>query len=182
MSLKGGNKMWDQEKYLRALNFAAVAHGDQKVPGKPYSYVVHLAEVAQEVMAAAANSKEALDSDLSVQCALLHDTIEDAGVHYEELKNLFGSRVADGVLALSKNKLLPKDKQMKDSLERIKNQPKEVWMVKLADRITNLQTPPEYWSIEKISGYRSEATEILNELKGANDFLADRLTKKIDSY
>lgn len=31
---------------------------------------------------------------------------------------------------------------MKDSLKRIKKQPKEISMVKMADRITNLQIPP----------------------------------------
>lgn len=41
--------------------------------------------------------------------------------------------------------------QMQDSLRRIKSQPREVWMVKMADRITNLQPPPGHWSEEKDS-------------------------------
>ena len=37
---------WSQDRAARALEFAAEAHGDQRVPGKSYSYVVHLAGVA----------------------------------------------------------------------------------------------------------------------------------------
>ena len=47
--------------------------------------------------------------------------------------------------------------QMADSLARIKQQPKEVWLVKLADRSANLGKPPHYWSAEKILAYRQEA-------------------------
>lgn len=175
--------MWDQNKYCEALNYAAAVHGDQKVPGQPYSYVVHLAEVAQEVMAAiadAASKGGSLDADLAVQCALLHDTIEDARVSYGEIKDRFGPAVAEGVAALSKNEALPKEQQMGDSLDRIRRQPKEVWMVKLADRITNLQAPPGYWTDEKKKRYREEAQEILHALGEADAFLAARLKVRIE--
>lgn len=39
--------------------------------------------------------------------ALLHDTIEDTGVTYEDLKQEFGTRVADLVLAESEDKSKP---------------------------------------------------------------------------
>jgi (p)ppGpp synthase/HD superfamily hydrolase len=38
---------------------------------------------------------------------------------------------------------------MLDSLNRTKQLQKEVWAVKLADRITNLQTPPTHWDTVK---------------------------------
>jgi hypothetical protein len=55
--------------------------------------------------------------------------------------------VANGVMALSQDqvtwahviKFKRKWLQLEDSVTRIKLQPMEVWMVKLADRITNLQ-------------------------------------------
>ena len=65
----------------------------------------------------------------------------------------FGKDVADGVLALTKNENLPKEDRMRDSLERLLKQPKQVQIVKLADRITNLQAPPHYWTKEKIVNY-----------------------------
>ena len=55
-------------------------------------------------------------------------------------------------------------------------------MVKLADRITNLQTPPSYWTTEKIIEYRQEAIEIHTALKEASPFLALRLAQKIENY
>ena len=94
---------WDQDKYNLTLNYAATAHGEQKVPGTSYSYIVHLTEVAQEVMAAivyAAKTGAELDADLAVQCALLHDVIEDTRVTYDEIARSFSEPVADGVLAL----------------------------------------------------------------------------------
>jgi len=54
--MTGGSQIWDQDEYLRAMNYAAAVHGEQKVPGQPYSYAVHLAEVAQEAMAALCSS------------------------------------------------------------------------------------------------------------------------------
>ena len=71
---------------------------------------------------------------------------------------------------------------MRDSLERIGKQPKEVWMVKLADRITNLQPPPKHWNKEKIANYRHEAQLILEALKEGSAGLALRLERKILDY
>jgi len=94
----------------------------------------------------------------------------------------FGAAVADGVRALSKDPALPKPEAMADSLRRIRQQPVEVWMVKLADRINNLQRPPEYWAAEKIYAYQAEAEKILQALGAASPFLAARLREKIDAY
>ena len=71
---------------------------------------------------------------------------------------------------------------MKDSLQRIKQQPQEVWMVKMADRITNLYHPPFYWNVEKILRYSQEAKLIHSELKASNHELAKRLLDKIEAY
>jgi hypothetical protein len=71
---------------------------------------------------------------------------------------------------------------MADSLARVKEQPREIGMVKLADRIVNLQPPPSYWSADKRSRYREEAFQIHEALKDSCLFLADRLLKKISEY
>ena len=121
--------------------------------------------------------------DLLLLCALLHDVIEDTNGTYDEIEKEFGVEVADGVLALSKDENLhSKVEQMKDSIERIRIQPKEVWMVKLSDRITNLQPPPKHWDKEKVKKYRNEAVLILEKLGEANQYLAERLQIKIAEY
>jgi (p)ppGpp synthase/HD superfamily hydrolase len=108
--------------------------------------------------------------------------IEDTRVGYDEIAVAFGPAVADGVLALTKDDALPHAEQMADSLRRIRLQPPEVWMVKLADRISNLQPPPAYWSAEKTAIYRDEAEQIYAALAEASPSLAARLRTKITGY
>lgn len=170
---------WNQDLFKKTLDFAAKAHGAQVVTGSGAPYVVHLIKVASEVLRAADGS---FDVDLSMQCALLHDSVEDAGMQVETLRTAFGSAVADGVSALTKNDALPKAEQMADSLRRIKLQPREVWLVKLADRITNLEPAPAHWSPEKRVKYRLEAQEIHDALGSAHAGLAARMREKIAGY
>ena len=175
------NNNWQQDKYVKACKFAAQAHNGQLVPGTDLPYLVHLSLVSMEIIAAI-GTDDRYDADLAMQCAWLHDTIEDTETSYDDIVENFGVAVADGVLALTKNNSLPKSEQMGDSLRRIRLQPKEVWVVKLADRITNLQPPPSKWSQEKIANYRIEALLIYEELKDANEMLADRLLAKAQEY
>jgi hypothetical protein len=55
-------------------------------------------------------------------------------------------------------------------------------MVKLADRITNLQPPPPNWTKKEIMAYWKGAKEIHATLKSASPFLERRLAQKIESY
>ena len=180
---------WSREKYFKALKFAAEAHKDQLMPGTDLPYVVHVSLVAMEILAALA-AEEVDRPNLAVQCALLHDCLEDTYVIYDELTDKFGSYVANGVLALSKDGAIGisedehkrKWLQLEDSLKRIKKQQRETWMVKLADRITNLQPPPGHWNDEKIARYKQGAELIHKELASASEYLGQRLRKKIEGY
>ena len=174
-------KEWTQEGYQRALRFAAEAHGAQTVPGTTLPYLLHVTSVTMEIIAALRVEPEH-DQELTVQCALLHDVVEDTDRPDVELRAVFGPAVADGVSALSKDKVLSKEKRLPDSLRRIQAQPPEIWMVKLADRIVNLQPPPAHWSAAKVEAYRAEAALIHDCLKGASPFLATRLQQKIKTY
>lgn len=173
--------MFSQDRYQQALDFAARAHGDQRVPGSGFPYVVHLAKVAMETIAACA-ADPALDGDLAVACALLHDSIEDAGVAAADIEAQFGPSVRRGVEALTKDESLPKERRMQDSLDRIKAQPREIWIVKLADRITNLEPAPPHWTAEKRRAYREEARTILENLRGASELLERRIEARIGAY
>lgn len=173
--------MWSQDRYTVACRVAAAAHAGQTVPGSELPYLLHVTLVAMEVVAAL-RAEPGHDEDLAVQCALLHDTIEDTPVSFEELESAFGRAVAAGVLALTKDEALPKDEQMPDSLRRIREQPHEIWMVKLADRIVNMQPPPKHWEPDKVAAYKVEAREILRTLGEASPLLAARLAEKIERY
>jgi (p)ppGpp synthase/HD superfamily hydrolase len=190
---------WSQDLYLKAFHVAARAHRWQLYPvaragvqpaarmpipwgiGARIPYIMHLSFVSMEIMAAS-GAGETFDTDLALQCALLHDTLEDTRLRYGQILDQFGEDVALGVLALTVNKRLPRDEQMPECLTRIRQQPREVWMVKLADRITNLQPPPRHWSKGRIRDYHREAGVILDALHEASPFLADRLRLKINEY
>lgn len=173
----------DQDMILNAWNYATAAHNGQRVPGTDFPYINHVGSVAMEAMSAVIHNPDMENPGLLIVCAILHDIIEDTEGTYEDITQRFGKAVADGVAALTKNTALPdKEAQMKDSITRILKQPKAVWMVKLCDRITNLQPPPSYWSAEKIAAYRDEAVFILESLGGANAYLEQRLRMKIEGY
>jgi (p)ppGpp synthase/HD superfamily hydrolase len=95
----------------------------------------------------------------------------------DEVQNIWqlASRLHDGQKYDHLEKML-------DSLKRIKQQPKEIWAVKLADRIVNLYEPPYYWNNDKKKKYKEESEIILKELGDGNQYLADRLRNKIASY
>lgn len=152
---------WNPDDYLAAWYFAARAHAGQTFkdqrPDEHLPYCVHLGAVAMEVMHVL-KSRPDLDGRLALQ-------------------------VAQGVLALSKNKQVgDKAAQMADSLARIQQQPDEIWLVKLCDRITNLSPPPHHWSREKIAAYRDEAQRILDALGRADAGAAQRLSARIADY
>jgi len=174
--------IWNQDRYTKAWNFACDVHHGQLFPSSDLPYIKHIANVMMEAMGALVNGKSVQDPNLLLEVALLHDSIEDTPTTYQQLEEEFGKSVADGVMALSKNLSRPKEDQMIDSIERIKKQPKEIWMVKLADRISNLQKPPASWDKYKVRRYRDEAQLILDELGDADDYLHDRLGAKIASY
>ncbi|MBS9461318.1 bifunctional (p)ppGpp synthetase/guanosine-3',5'-bis(diphosphate) 3'-pyrophosphohydrolase [Flagellimonas sp. 389] len=171
-----------QELYQKAIKFAGEKHSNQKVPGTNSNYVLHISNVAMEVLMAH-HFDNNFDVDFAVQVALLHDTIEDTDTDFEEIKSVFGEAIANAVQALTKDESLPsKQERMTDSLSRINKLQKEVGLVKLADRITNLQTPPDYWSKEKIMKYCEEAKLISNALNNKNAYLNERLDLKIADY
>jgi (p)ppGpp synthase/HD superfamily hydrolase len=173
--------MWDSEVYKKALQFAAVAHRNQKVPGGDIPYITHVVQVCQEVMSAYLQGPS-FDVNLSIQCALLHDTIEDTEVRFPQILAEFGAAVAHGVLALTKDSALDKSLQMADSLKRLRKQPPEVGLVKLCDRIENLSEPPVYWKRDKCQRYLVEAQEIVDQLGPCNTYLKQRLEQRILEY
>ena len=170
----------NQDKITKAWFFASRVHKEQKYPGEELPYITHIGNVLLEVMAVTSSLDNA---QLAICCAILHDTIEDTGTTYEDILQEFGKDIANGVQALSKDKTLnTKQEQMQDSLKRIKEQAKEVWVVKMADRVANLGEPPHYWSLEKKRAYQEEARLILEQLHEASEQMANRLKAKIEDY
>jgi len=190
----------------KAWLFAAERHQGQVYPGTELPYITHIGLVLtvlsgaleREMLHAGVDwerkrrqrggglhtlesPRPNLDVDFAKCCAILHDTVEDTETTVEEIAQRFGDSVAAGVSALTKNKALG-EQAMADSLRRIREQPREVWLVKLADRIANMSTFPPHWSEEKRLAYAKEAEMILRELGEASMRLSDWLELIITAW
>jgi (p)ppGpp synthase/HD superfamily hydrolase len=121
----------------QAIAFAAEQHGDQRRPtGVPY--VEHLLE-ALEVLVVGAG---VTDPDV-LAAAILHDVIEDTHCTAADIAARFGPRVAELVGWVT----IPEPARGEDrwtvkqaSLLRLADAPRDAILVKLADRVSNVQT------------------------------------------
>ena len=85
-----------------------------------------------------------------IQAALLHDTVEDAGVTLDEIENTFTKEVRDIVAALSEDKSLPtwQDRKL-DYYEKISAPENEAAvLVSLADKMDNLNDTYYEWCVK----------------------------------
>ena len=55
-----------------------------------------------------------VEDEETITAALLHDTLEDTATDYDEIASLFGEQVADYVVLLTKNPMLPKKEREED--------------------------------------------------------------------
>lgn len=175
--------MWDEEIFNKAMFFAIKAHGNQKMKNPEETpYFAHIFGVTQNLIKNAIEDNAKIDWNFAVQVALLHDTIEDTAITYDDIKQNFGERVANGVFALTKNLDLPKREQIIDSIQRIIVQPKEVAMVKLSDRLFNIRDRVPSWNDEKLKYYKIDAQIICDSLGFVSPSLKKALQHAIDIY
>jgi (p)ppGpp synthase/HD superfamily hydrolase len=171
----------DIDLIQKAWDFATTKHQNQLYGNKPY--ITHIGAVVNEVYCARPYIPTSDSLYTLIPCAILHDTIEDTDTTHQDLVSKFGHPIADGVLALTKDKSVGgKSIQLTDSLDRIVEQPIEIAIIKMADRIANLGTPPDNWSIDKIVSYYYQSIEIYDRLEYANFVIAGRLKHKIKLY
>lgn len=170
----------------QAILFATIAHGNQVRKGNEHiPYMFHPIDVANEVIYYSGLPIEEMEQAAVV--AILHDTVEDTHVTLRDIADQFGSHIADGVRAMSKDAKLGKhegnDKSasLQENLERLKASPRWVQVVKLADRTSNLKSFPSFWSREKIECYLHEATITAEALKESSLGLYVRLMSRIQN-
>jgi (p)ppGpp synthase/HD superfamily hydrolase len=169
------------DAYDVAWQFAAKAHAGQKLPGSDLPYLTHIGWVVGEILISL-QQESISDPKLAIQCAILHDVLEDTSIEYQDLIENFGPIVSGGVSALTKNMALPKNQRMMDSLDRILSHPNEVGIVKLADRISNLRTPPSFWDAQKIAEYIEESNTIIAMLEKTSTYFSARIKMKLKEY
>ncbi|MFZ1301971.1 MAG: RelA/SpoT family protein [Candidatus Microsaccharimonas sp.] len=144
--LEHAQPFYEEEELLElehAIDIASKAHkGQRRKSGEPY--IIHPMAVAATLI------DWGMDID-TVLAGILHDTVEDTELSLEELENLFGKDVAflvDGVTKVSQARSGMQDlaeylPQTKDNLSKLLiavGQDVRVIIIKLADRLHNLQT------------------------------------------
>ena len=118
----------------KALDFCVEAHEGQFRKGTRRPYIVHPIEVADIV------TYITQDEEI-ITAALLHDTIEDCeGITKEVIEEEFGKRVADLVASESEDKSKTWIERKGYTIERLKNEPWEVKVIALADKLSNLRS------------------------------------------
>ncbi|WP_456383554.1 HD domain-containing protein [Hydrogenimonas sp.] len=168
------------DMFHKALRLTAWAHYGQVTKfGDPY--VTHPVAAGYEILAAQA-AGENFNVDLAVVTALLHDVVEKSDVTLKSIRKDFGKSVAEGVEAMTKNEALPREEQLRDSILRILERPREIAMAKLADRISSMLPISSEWSPQKVETITNNAKMILQMLGDASPYLAKRLEKKIALY
>ena len=99
-SRRGGSPRLSS-RVARAFGFAVRAHGTQTRKGTTIPYVSHVMAVASLVL-------DYGGSEDQVVAALLHDTVEDCGVTYAQLRRQFGAPVARIVKDCTDAETIPK--------------------------------------------------------------------------
>jgi guanosine-3',5'-bis(diphosphate) 3'-pyrophosphohydrolase len=156
---------------LNAAVFAAGKHASQKRKGAAAEpYINHLLEVAHLVSTAVSEP----DANLII-AAILHDSIEDAGVSRAELAERFGDDVADLVAEVTDDKTLPKRERKRLQVVNAPKKSIRAQMIKLADKISNLRailnSPPADWSVERQREYFDWAKQVVDGLAAPNHIL-----------
>jgi len=141
LSLKRCASQEEYEGVLKAFEFANNAHnGVRRRSGEPY--IIHPISVAKIVITEIGLGYK------SIVAALLHDTVEDTEYTVEDIRRLFGDKIASLVDGLTKIKAAMDNEDSTNSLqaENFKrilltlNDDVRVILIKLADRLHNLRT------------------------------------------
>jgi GTP diphosphokinase / guanosine-3',5'-bis(diphosphate) 3'-diphosphatase len=123
------------EMINEAMHFAISAHQKQTRKGTGIPYVFHPMEVGY-ILAQATEDEEVI-------CAgILHDTLEDAKVSSEAIKEIFSERVAKLVAAQSENKALSWKERKQHTLDYFKAECKseEEALICCADKLSNIRS------------------------------------------
>lgn len=164
----------------KAKRLALIAHAGVFYQPENIPYSTHLYKV--ERILTEALTPSAFELKFAIMIGWLHDVVEDTLFRINDLENDFSSLICSGVLALTKNKTLSKAEQMSDSLSRIVLLPKEVAVVKMADRVANLTNTQAGWSLDRKLYYLKEACLILETLSYADRNMANILANTITTY
>ena len=141
------NKPLDTTLLDRAILFAVRAHAGTERRGKGFPYIVHPME-AMEIVATMTADQELLAA------AALHDTVEDTDVTVEQIRDLFGDRIA--TLVADESDEMPAGVSEEDSwhgrkqaaMDKLSRACREAKMVALGDKLSNMRAIARDYAVQ----------------------------------
>jgi (p)ppGpp synthase/HD superfamily hydrolase len=160
--------MAETAQLLRALDFAARKHRDQRRKGNHQApYINHPIEVARLVATVGE-----CDDIAVLQAAILHDTIEDTDATPEEIEREFGADVRDLVLEMTDDMSLPSPQRKLKQIDRAGSLSARAKLIKIADKIANVgdiaRHPPDDWTTERREKYFNWTEQVVARVRGTN--------------
>lgn len=150
-----------------AMDVAKMAHAGQLRKYTLVPYWTHLEDVADLVAGVT-------DDERVIAAAILHDTIEDTRVTYDELVGLFGKRVGDLVVELTDVFIDPscgnRATRKRRERERLATVSPDAMTIKLADLIDNTKTIT-FYDPKFAPTYLKEKAALLEVLKAGDPTL-----------
>ncbi len=161
----------------KAFNFARQAHAGQMRKYTNEPYIVHPEAVARTV-------STVTDDEEMIASALLHDVVEDTDVCIEDIREHFGTRVAELVEGVS-DVSVPEDgnRKRRKAIDRVyyAQVHPDAKTIKLADIIDNIPSviahDPGFAPV-----YMQEKKLLLGVLRDGNRYLFKRAQEMVEKY
>ena len=166
---------------LKATQFAALKHCDQRRKDGKTPYIIHPISVAMIL------SEIGSIEDLEIlSAALLHDTLEDTDTSAHELDKNFGSRVRIIVEELTDNDMLTFSQRKQMQIDNAPYLSKDATLVRIADKISNvsdvIENPPPEWNQKRCNKYVDWAEAVMNNCQKVNQDLENHFFELLTEY
>lgn len=111
----------------------------------------------------------------------LHNTIEDGNLTYNKIKKAFGTHVAEMVLAVTDPSDVRSRKEKKTRVYQKLNNCQDAIVVKLADRIANIENSIRMGNQDKYEMYYLEYKDFKKALKKGNNPDIEKMWAQLDN-
>lgn len=168
--------------------FAIVKHGNQKRRGGEmyFHHIFEVEKISQNILKKLKCDLTVEDEKNILMASILHDTIEDTNVDYEDIIQLTNENVANLVEKLSNDKRIPKHQREVLYLKTISDSSLDVQIIKLADILSNLKgikgNEEVTWKVDFCNKCTLFLNQLNHELKELDEYteafsIINRITK-----
>jgi (p)ppGpp synthase/HD superfamily hydrolase len=124
----------DSPLIFHAIQFASAAHAGQYRKGTKVPYLIHPLRVAKILIEAGCPENLAV-------AAILHDTVEDCFVTYNQIESLFGRDVCEFVRGASEpDKSAPWEQRKQHTIDFLRTAHDGMLLVSVADKLDNIRS------------------------------------------